>query len=99
MRLGGHIFDIPPGPRGTGYATQAVEVRQLLDGRWRIYREDRLLLDAPATPVVEPIRNYRRHRTARAAQEAIDTPDIATVSAPARIRRTRGQGIGATRLA
>ena len=98
VRLGGHIFDLPPGPRGRGYATQPVEVRQLLDGRWRIYLQDRLLLDAPATPVVEPIRSYRRHPTARAAQEAVVLPDAAPVPPAAGVRRTRGQGIGATRL-
>ena len=97
--LGGHVFDIPPGPRHTGYATRQVEVRQLLDGRWRIYLHDQVLLEAPATAVVEPLRRYRRHPTARAAQEAVDVPDTAPPPALAGIRRTRGHGIGATRLA
>lgn len=99
VRLGGHIFDIPPGPRHTGYAKQRVEVRQLLDGRWRIYRQDQLLLETPATPVVEPIRSYRRHRTARAAQEAVVLPAALAQPAASGMRRTRGQGIKATRLA
>ena len=98
VRLGGQLFDIPPGPRGTGYARQTVEVRQFLDGRWRIYLQDRLLLDAPATPVVEPIRSYRRHPTARAAQEAVVVPDAPAGTATG-MRRTRGHGISATRLA
>ena len=37
VRLGGIILDIPPGPRHRGYAKARVEVRHLLDGRWRVY--------------------------------------------------------------
>jgi transposase len=101
VRLGGHRFDIPPGPHRCGYAGQRVEVRQLLDGRWRIYAQDRLLVECPATPVVEPIRSYRRHPTARAAQEAVVVPDPSATPAapPVGIRRARGHAIGATRLA
>ena len=51
VRLGSLVFDIPPGPRGCGYAKSEVEVRQLLDGRWRIYKNDRLLREYPATEV------------------------------------------------
>jgi hypothetical protein len=36
VRLGGIILDIPPGPRHRGYAKVRVEVRHLLDGRWRV---------------------------------------------------------------
>ena len=99
VRLGGHLLDIPPGPHRCGYAGQQVEVRQLLDGRWRIYGQDRLLGECLATPVVEPIRSYRRHPTARAAaQEAVDVPDP-TAAPAAGIRRSRGHGIAAKRIA
>src|SRR5688572_15467360 len=37
VRLAGLILDIPPGPRRRGYAKARVELRQLLDGRWRVY--------------------------------------------------------------
>jgi hypothetical protein len=43
VRLAGIILDIPPGPRHRGYAKARVEVRQLLDGRWRVYAKDQLL--------------------------------------------------------
>jgi hypothetical protein len=36
VRLGGIILDIPPGPRHRGYAKTRVQVRHLLDGRWRV---------------------------------------------------------------
>jgi hypothetical protein len=37
VRLGGIIIDIPPGPHRASYAKARVEVRQLLDGSWRLY--------------------------------------------------------------
>ena len=45
VRLGGMILDIPPGPRRQGYSKKRVEVRQLLDGRWRVYYQNQLLLE------------------------------------------------------
>jgi len=98
IKLGGHLFNIPSGPRGLGYSKQQVEVHQLLDGSWCIYLHDQLLLKAPATLVVEPIRSYRRHPSARAAQEAVVLPDDTPTHYAATIQRTRGKGIGATRM-
>ena len=46
VRLGGVVIDIPPGPRQRGYAHARVEVRQLLDGSWRVYYDDRLIATA-----------------------------------------------------
>ncbi|MGH7393804.1 MAG: ISNCY family transposase [Candidatus Rokuibacteriota bacterium] len=64
VRLGGMILDIPPGPRRRGYAKTRVEVRQLLDGRWRVYDKDQLLLETTPPVVQAPLRTLRRrHRT------------------------------------
>jgi transposase len=64
-RLGGMILDIPPGPRKRGYAKTRVEVRQLLDGRWRVYDKDQLLLETTPPVVQAPLRTLRRrHRKA-----------------------------------
>lgn len=38
VRIGGLVIDIPPGPDRTGFARARVEVRQLLDGTWRVSR-------------------------------------------------------------
>ena len=46
VRLGGVVIDIPPGPRQRGYAHARVEVRQLLDGSWRVYYDNRLIATA-----------------------------------------------------
>lgn len=63
VRLGGIILDIPPGPRHRGYAKTRVEVRHLLDGRWRVYGKDQLLLETPPPVVQAPLRTLRRkHR-------------------------------------
>ena len=43
VRVRGTVLQIPPGPGGRGYAKARVEVRQLLDGTWRVYSQDRLL--------------------------------------------------------
>jgi hypothetical protein len=70
VRLGGMVIDIPEGPRNRGYAKAKVEVRQLLDGRWRVYHQDTLIAQTDPTPLKEPIRaRPRKKSTARAASE------------------------------
>lgn len=43
VRIQGVVIDIPPGPGRRGYAHAKVEVRQLLDGSWRVYYRDALI--------------------------------------------------------
>jgi transposase len=61
VRTQGVTLQIPPGPGGRGYATARVEVRQLLDGTWRVYYHDRLIARdlAASSP---PTRSLRRRR-------------------------------------
>lgn len=62
VRLGGLVLDIPPGPRRRSYADRRVEVRQLLDGSWRVYLGDRVIATAPATATHElRARKRRKH--------------------------------------
>jgi hypothetical protein len=49
VRLSGVVIDIPPGPAARSYARARVEVRQLLDGSWRVYHEEQLIATTPAT--------------------------------------------------
>jgi hypothetical protein len=67
VRLGGMILDIPAGPRRRGYAKARVEVRQLLDGRWRVYHKDDLLLETTPPQTQTPLRTLpkraRKHKT------------------------------------
>jgi hypothetical protein len=66
VRLGGIIIDIPPGPKGRSYAKAKVEVRQLLNGSWRVYSQGALIAKHPPTSVKEPIRAHKnRGRTTR----------------------------------
>jgi hypothetical protein len=51
------ILDIPSGPRRRGYAKARVEVRQLLDGRWRVYHKDELLVET-TPPVMNTTKNF-----------------------------------------
>jgi len=70
VRLGGMVIDIPEGPRHRGYAKAHVEVRQLLDGSWRVYYKDTLIAHTDPTPLQEPIRAKPRKKfRARAASE------------------------------
>jgi hypothetical protein len=62
VRLGGMILDIPAGPRRQGYAKARVEVRHLLDGRWRVYHKDNLLLETTPPIMQAPLRTLRRRR-------------------------------------
>jgi hypothetical protein len=43
VRLGGVVIDIAPGPGERSYARSRVEVRQLLDGSWRVYHGEALI--------------------------------------------------------
>ena len=49
VRLAGMVIDIPPGPRKRTYADKRVEVRQILDGSWRIYDGNVLIATGPVT--------------------------------------------------
>ena len=62
VRLGGLLIDIPPGPSRTSYANKKVEVRQLLDGSWRVYHRDQLIAKHPSTSLNEPVRTLRRRK-------------------------------------
>lgn len=61
VRTQGRILQIPPGPGGRGYAKARVEVRQLLDGSWRIYHHDQLIATLAGDPG-PPARSLRRRR-------------------------------------
>ncbi len=61
VRTQGITLQIPPGPGGRGYAKARVEVRQLLDGTWRIYYLDRLIA-TPAATTGPPQQSLRRRR-------------------------------------
>ena len=62
VRLGGMVIDIPEGPGQRGYAKAKVEVRQLLDGSWRVYYKDTLIAHTDPTPLKEPIRAKPRRK-------------------------------------
>ncbi|MFQ5533037.1 MAG: ISNCY family transposase [Candidatus Methylomirabilales bacterium] len=62
VRLGGLILDIPEGPHHRGYAKARVEVRQLIDGRWRVYYKNELLLQTDKPQLQVPLRTLRRRR-------------------------------------
>lgn len=49
VRLNRVVIDIPPGPQRRGYARARVEVRQLLDGSWRVYYRDQLIATAASS--------------------------------------------------
>jgi transposase len=49
VRVDGTTLQIPPGPGGRGYAKAHVEVRQLLEGTWRVYYQDQLIATAAGT--------------------------------------------------
>jgi len=68
VRIGGTVIDIPPGPGNRSYAQAKAEVRQLLDGSWRVYLGDRLIATAPPSGISElrAIRRRKRERRGRA---------------------------------
>jgi transposase len=114
VRLDGMVIDLPPGPKGRSYARQRVQVRQLLDGRWRVYLDRQALAEAPATEPVELIRTKRRRKGMPGAYDAVyvnlasapprppsaPAPDARAAPPTRTARRARpGRAIGATRIA
>jgi Helix-turn-helix domain len=73
IRLGGMILDIPPGPRRRGYAKARVELRQLLDGRWRVYYKNELLVETLPPAVQVPLRTLRRKYRATKLEKTADS--------------------------
>lgn len=63
-RVAGHVIDIPPGAHGRSWTRVRVEVRQLLDGRWRVYAKDKLIAEGPPSSVGELRALPRRKRSA-----------------------------------
>jgi hypothetical protein len=61
VRLSGIILDIPAGPHRRGYPRARVEIRQLLDGRWRVYYKDQMLLETAPAAGQGSLRTLRRH--------------------------------------
>jgi transposase len=73
VRLAGVVIDIPPGPRQRSYSGARVELRQLLDGRWRVYRGDQLLVEVAGTLPSE-VRPHRRKKRPPSAAAAAKPP-------------------------
>ena len=75
VRLAGApVIDIPPGRTGRSFAKARVEVRQLLDGSWRVYLGDQIIATANRTAPGE-LRalkgNKKRSAAARAFRRGV----------------------------
>jgi transposase len=103
IRYGGMIVDVPPGPSGRGYAGVKAELRQMLDGSWRVYYQDRLIAMHEATETAEPILAKRRRKGSRAASDSVWVYMQSAPHAKPATKSVRRAGpgglIGATRIA
>ncbi len=63
VRLGGITIDIPAGPCRASYAKARVQVRQFLDGSWRVYYRGQQIAQHEATQLREPLRAMRRSKS------------------------------------
>ena len=109
VRFCGLIFDIAPGPAGRSYAGCQVELRQLLDGSWRIYHENKLIAIAESTELGEPFKAKSRRKYGRAAKDCEwvylasrqqTGKEAASGKLPTtRFRRDPGRPVAATRIA
>lgn len=50
VTMDGLVLQLQPGPRGRGYAKAPAQVVQCLDGSWRVYVHDKLVVSTPAPP-------------------------------------------------
>jgi hypothetical protein len=110
VRFCGMVFDIEPGPGGRSHAGVQADLRQMLDGSWRIYHQDELIGEAASTEVGEPFKAKKRRRDAKAAydchwvylasRQTIPLEKEALARPPTtRVIRHPGKPIGATRIA
>jgi transposase len=106
VRFCGLVFDIAPGPGGGSYAGCEVELRQLLDGSWRIYYKDKLIATAESTELGEPFRAKRRRKGVKAAHScewvylaSRQQSKVPPVPPTTRLHRDPGKPFGATRVA
>jgi len=101
VRLGGLIIDIPPGPNRTGYAKARVEVRQLLDGTWRVNHNGICIARHAATELVNLSTMRRGNSGARAKKDAIPsavaTSKTASPTTPVKGATASAKRIGAKR--
>lgn len=67
VRIGGLILDLPPGPHRRSYAKAQVEVRQLLNGSWRVYYQNQLVAKHPSTELRDPVRALKHPRRIKGA--------------------------------
>jgi len=98
VRLAGIVIDIPPGPRKRSYAGTRVELRQLLDGSWRVYLADAVIATAAATTTGE-LRSLRRRRrrppsaaSAGKTPVALRAPSVSPAPMITSAQRARGGG-------
>ena len=60
VRLGGLMIDVPATRRRPSFAKAKVLVKQHLDGCWTVRYQDRIIAKHPATPLVEPVRSWKK---------------------------------------
>jgi transposase len=67
---GAPIIDIPSGPGKRSYAKARVEVRQFLDGSWRVYLRDALIATVASATAAAPgeLRALKRRKRSATAQ-------------------------------
>jgi hypothetical protein len=109
VRFCGLVFDIAPGPSGRSYAGCRVELRQLLDGSWRIYHADKMVAAAESTEIGEPFRAKKRRKHSKAAHDCEwvylasrqqAAKEAASGKLPeTRLRRDPGKPFAVTRIA
>jgi hypothetical protein len=84
LRLGPRLIAIPPGPGGRSYAGRRVEVRELLDGRVRVFADGRVIGQLPAPGpdfTLLPRRHPHADRPRRAAPANPLRPALAALQA------------------
>lgn len=62
IRFCGLIFDIEPGPGGRSYAGCVADLRQLLDGSWRVYYDNKVIATLASTELGEPFKAKKRRK-------------------------------------
>lgn len=94
VRLSGMILDIPAGPRRRGYAKARVELRQLLDGRWRVYHKNELLLETTPPAVQVPLRTLRRNYRSIKERKVVNSKTQSKKRPPHFVYNARSRGGG-----
>jgi hypothetical protein len=99
IRIGAMVLDVPPGPARRSYAKAQVEVRQLLNGSWRVYYQNQIIAKHPSTELRDPVRalKHTRHIKGAFPEQWVYLASALPAQVPSATRVIKSMNLGSSR--